>query len=660
MNRNPLVSVIINCLNGEKFLNECFNSIIGQSYKNIEIIFYDNNSTDKSLQIASSFQSIDKRVKIFACKETKNLGIVRSRAVKKSLGELISFIDVDDVWFPHKLRLQVEKFLEEEDVGFVYGRVITKKANSYFTDKKITKPSKKFFNDLLVRNFLTFSCVMFSRVAYDLAGGFDQDYKNSIDYKLFLDIAKKHKVSLVDKYLCVYRDHDENLSKKQRIIAIEETIKIIKLHSDIENLHSYYSKYITYAYLEKKEFFKMIRSLSFIDFIYILRRLTKTIFQANIRKINNRFVEAHFTKKKILFFHTNSLGGGAEKIFNDLITNLNQSEFEVSEIAMLEKNLLGVKGSNFAFSLSNVLFFFKFLQHCRKNQYDIILSSIYYTSFIALFTKLFIREVNIVINIHNGIKYCDLKLIQKIVFKFLAKKSYNKNVKLISCSSSAAMEHIENGFKDDINIIFNGMDSTPWKPRACKNIFFREESKEKKQIIIGYFARYHRLKNQEFLIDILFSLRKNNINAKLLMAGTGVDHDNKNLTKKIESYDLNKHVILLGQSSKINDLMNQIDIYVSPSLAEAFPISLIEANLTGKYVVSGDVGDSRIIAKKNGVTIPRLDKDLYVNEIIKYFNFDKKTREELSVKGIKFCRNNFSKEKMVSQYQDFFENLYYY
>ena len=65
MNR-PLVSIIVNCFNGEKYLNQCIQSIINQTYKNFEIIFWDNNSTDESQKIVSQF--VDKRIKVFKTK----------------------------------------------------------------------------------------------------------------------------------------------------------------------------------------------------------------------------------------------------------------------------------------------------------------------------------------------------------------------------------------------------------------------------------------------------------------------------------------------------------------------------------------------------------------------------------------------------------------
>ena len=108
MKKKPLISVIINCRNGEKFLNECVKSVLFQSYKNWEIIFFDNKSIDKSLDIIKSFR--DPRIKIFSNKSKSFLNLYEARnlAIKKSKGQYITFLDVDDLWKKNKLIEQVK------------------------------------------------------------------------------------------------------------------------------------------------------------------------------------------------------------------------------------------------------------------------------------------------------------------------------------------------------------------------------------------------------------------------------------------------------------------------------------------------------------------------------------------------------------------------
>ena len=94
MSNIPLVSVIINCHNGEKFLRECLNSIILQTYKNWEIIFWDNKSNDKSKSILSEYSSHN--IKYFESDKLLNLYDARNLAIEKTSGEYICFLDVDD------------------------------------------------------------------------------------------------------------------------------------------------------------------------------------------------------------------------------------------------------------------------------------------------------------------------------------------------------------------------------------------------------------------------------------------------------------------------------------------------------------------------------------------------------------------------------------
>ena len=103
--KRPLVSIIMNCHNGSQFINRSVKSIRKQKYKNWELVFWDNNSTDKSKQVIKKIK--DKRIKYFFSKKFHNLYHSRNKAIKKAKGEYICFLDVDDQWIPNKLNKQV-------------------------------------------------------------------------------------------------------------------------------------------------------------------------------------------------------------------------------------------------------------------------------------------------------------------------------------------------------------------------------------------------------------------------------------------------------------------------------------------------------------------------------------------------------------------------
>ena len=106
-NNYPLVSVIMNCYDGESYLAEAVKSVLNQTYKNFEVIFWDNQSKDKSAIIYKSFK--DKRLKYYYAKKHTSLYDARNLAIKKSKGKLIAFLDADDLWTENKLYLQVQK-----------------------------------------------------------------------------------------------------------------------------------------------------------------------------------------------------------------------------------------------------------------------------------------------------------------------------------------------------------------------------------------------------------------------------------------------------------------------------------------------------------------------------------------------------------------------
>ena len=113
----PLVSIIVNCYNGEKYLQDAINSIYAQSYQNWEIIFWDNNSNDNSAEIAISF---DKKLRYYKSQSTTPLGKARTQAVSKAKGEYLAFLDCDDLWHTKKIEKQIYEILNRNDVGLIY------------------------------------------------------------------------------------------------------------------------------------------------------------------------------------------------------------------------------------------------------------------------------------------------------------------------------------------------------------------------------------------------------------------------------------------------------------------------------------------------------------------------------------------------------------
>jgi glycosyltransferase involved in cell wall biosynthesis len=258
----PLVSIVMNCFNGEKYLRSAIDSIYEQTYLNWEIIFWDNASKDSSAKITESY---DERLKYYYSDNNIPLGEARVLAVNKAKGELLAFLDCDDLWFPNKLTQQVGLILNNSDIGIVYSRVEVINGSGinigFIPSKYKNVAQGNIFADLVKRNFIPFVSALIPKYIYYECGGFPIDFKNSTDYALFIKIAHKYDVCFSDKVLCSYRVHEGNLSLRQRVIGSREAISAISLF-----LPSKAAKEgLQYHYIEL-----LISSIREIDFKFML------------------------------------------------------------------------------------------------------------------------------------------------------------------------------------------------------------------------------------------------------------------------------------------------------------------------------------------------------------------------------------------------------
>ena len=209
MKEEPLVSVVINCYNGEKYLKEAIDSVYEQTYQNWEIIFWDNASTDQTAEIVKLY---DNKLRYFRSKKTTVLGKARVEATKEAVGEYIAFLDSDDLWLQDKLEKQVALFVDsEKDIGFVYGRseIIfdnDKKGGFIFKDGEVL-PEGDIFAELTKENFIVFSSAMVDKEKFYKSGGFPSHFLNSTDYWVFLHMAKKYQCRTVQEVCCKNRIH---------------------------------------------------------------------------------------------------------------------------------------------------------------------------------------------------------------------------------------------------------------------------------------------------------------------------------------------------------------------------------------------------------------------------------------------------------------------
>ena len=146
--KSPLISIVMNCHNGEKYLKDSLNSIINQTYENWELIFFDNISTDRSKKILDQFN--DQRIKYYKSEKFINLYDARNLAVEKCNGNFVSFLDTDDSWYPDKLEKQINLYEKNPSCDLIYTNC------KIYDEKKIQKKyllKKTFHKAILLKNY---------------------------------------------------------------------------------------------------------------------------------------------------------------------------------------------------------------------------------------------------------------------------------------------------------------------------------------------------------------------------------------------------------------------------------------------------------------------------------------------------------------------------
>jgi len=221
INGQPLVSVIMNCYNGEAYLKESIESLLSQTYKNWELIFWDNQSKDQSAEIFRKFN--DKRFKYYYANKHTVLYEARNEAIKKSSGEFIAFLDTDDLWEKNKLELQIPLF-NDLKVGVVYGNVLI--INEKLKTKKIFMKGKMprgFILDDLLKNYCASLLTLVVRKSFlNIQAAFDSSFNIMGDFDLMIRMSSKYKFECVEKPIASWRSHWKNESFLKKNNQIQE------------------------------------------------------------------------------------------------------------------------------------------------------------------------------------------------------------------------------------------------------------------------------------------------------------------------------------------------------------------------------------------------------------------------------------------------------
>lgn len=225
------VSIIMNCKNGSRFLKPAINSILNQTYKNWELVFWDNNSIDTSKKIIEFFD--DSRIKYYFSNGENSLSKNRNDAILQSKGDLICFLDTDDLWLPNHLESLVELF--DDEIKFAYSEsLLLKNFKKKEVYKNIYIHKFKFLNNLTffaLNRSIFFGSILIEKNLLKSLLPLPFNLNHSIDDYIILSLLNIdfQKIAYSQNQTFIYRIHSTNLTNFQKKLSAKESIDVLKL-----------------------------------------------------------------------------------------------------------------------------------------------------------------------------------------------------------------------------------------------------------------------------------------------------------------------------------------------------------------------------------------------------------------------------------------------
>ena len=225
------VSVVIPNHNYAQYVGQAIESALAQTLPPFEVVVVDNGSTDDSLEVLKAFGA---RIRLIT-QENRGQSGARNRGVAECRGELIAFLDADDVWMPEKLAKQVQ-FFRDAEVGLVY--------SGYTLVDRDLVPAQSFRPEIRGRVLRKFaegpgavisggeSTAVIRRACFEKLGVYDLDLSMSAGWDMYRRIAGSYRIEVVRESLMLYRQHGSNASRRADVYEHDVLLKLKKMFAD--------------------------------------------------------------------------------------------------------------------------------------------------------------------------------------------------------------------------------------------------------------------------------------------------------------------------------------------------------------------------------------------------------------------------------------------
>lgn len=207
---DPLVSVIIPSYNRLGYLREAIESVLHQTYLNLEILIVDDGSTDETREYVAGLAGEQTGIVYIPLKHTGLIAAVRNAGLREANGEYIAFLDSDDLWCRDKIEKQL-RVMKGSHATWVCSNAYVLHDDAGSAKKLLHKPtdfvSGNVTEKIILKYFVVSSSVILHRSILDTSGVFDETVKRCEDHEYFLRVSMTNSLAAIPEPLVYYRVH---------------------------------------------------------------------------------------------------------------------------------------------------------------------------------------------------------------------------------------------------------------------------------------------------------------------------------------------------------------------------------------------------------------------------------------------------------------------
>ena len=316
---NSLISIILPVYNGEKYLSQSIESVLNQTYKNIELIIVNDCSTDTTLSISSSYAALDSRIKIINNKENKKLPASLNIGHKQAKGDFITWTSDDNFYNDNALEVLLNAIVERK------GDVVYSGFSLIDLDNRLIRVNEVPEIENIIFGNIVSCCFLYKRQVFERNQGYNENLFLVEDYDFWLRAILHSRFIKIKENLYNYRKHDKSLTHQ---ISYDVSKKTIWIKNVDKMYFAFWRNFTENYYIEMIELSTKSLMYQEIDFNWLI--------------INNHKIKKTISKlKQNQNFRKNVLGKSFLNRGIEIMTRDNKGLSNFSKSIFLLKNFTG-------------------------------------------------------------------------------------------------------------------------------------------------------------------------------------------------------------------------------------------------------------------------------------------------------------------------------